>query len=256
MKVVLLAGGFGTRLAEYTDLIPKPMVRIGDKPILWHIMKIYSYYGHKDFILALGYKSEVIKNFFLEYASYSSDIQVDFNSGQVTKLNKSDLDWKVTLVDTGKNSMTGGRIKRLQKYIGNESFMCTYGDGVSNIDIEKLIHHHKSKSKIATISTVHPSARFGELTIINDEVKSFKEKPQTNQGWINGGFFVFEPEIFEYLEGDQTVLEESPLENLAKNNQLTAFKHEGFWQCMDNVRDRNYLQKLWEKNEAYWKLWN
>jgi len=256
LKVVLLAGGFGTRIAEYTDLIPKPMVRIGDKPILWHIMKIYSFYGYKDFILALGYKSEVIKNFFLEYASYSSDIKVDLKSGQVTKLNNSDLDWKVTLVDTGNNSMTGGRIKRLQKYIGNESFLCTYGDGVSNIDIEKLIQLHKSKSKIATICTVHPSARFGELTIINDEVKSFKEKPQTNQGWINGGFFVFEPEIFEYIEGDQTVLEESPLENLAKNNQLAAFKHEGFWQCMDNVRDRNYLQKLWEKNEAHWKLWD
>ena len=237
LKVVLLAGGFGTRIAEYTELIPKPMVKIGNYPIIWHIMNIYSYYGYNDFVIALGYKSEVIKNYFLDYVSNTSDIYLDLKSGKVDQLSKSKLDWKVTLVETGLNSMTGGRIKRLRKYIGDERFMCTYGDGVSNVNINDLVDMHKSKSKIATVTTVHPVARFGEVEIENDEVKSFAEKPQTGQGWINGGFFVFEPEIFDYIDNDETVLEALPLENLAKNNQLSAFRHEGFWQCMDTIRD-------------------
>ena len=256
MKVVLLAGGFGTRIAEYTELIPKPMVKIGNYPIIWHIMNIYSYYGYNDFVIALGYKSEVIKNYFLDYVSNTSDIYLDLKSGKVDQLSKSKLDWKVTLVETGLNSMTGGRIKRLRKYIGDERFMCTYGDGVSNVNINDLVNMHKSKSKIATVTTVHPVARFGEVEIENDEVKSFAEKPQTGQGWINGGFFVFEPEIFDYIDNDETVLEALPLENLAKNNQLSAFRHEGFWQCMDTIRDKKYLETLWQSNKAEWKLWN
>lgn len=256
LKVVLLAGGFGTRIAEYTELIPKPMVKIGNYPIIWHIMNIYSYYGYNDFVIALGYKSEVIKNYFLDYVSNTSDIYLDLKSGKVDQLSKSKLDWKVTLVETGLNSMTGGRIKRLRKYIGDERFMCTYGDGVSNVNINDLVDMHKSKSKIATVTTVHPVARFGEVEIENDEVKSFAEKPQTGQGWINGGFFVFEPEIFDYIDNDETVLEALPLENLAKNNQLSAFRHEGFWQCMDTIRDRKYLENLWQSNKAEWKLWN
>jgi len=256
LKVVLLAGGFGTRLAEYTDLILKPMVKIGNKPILWHIMKIYSYFGFNDFIIALGYKSEIIKSYFLDYINNSADISVDLSNGEIKTLKKTNLNWKVTLVDTGLNSMTGGRIKRLEEYIGNESFLCTYGDGVSDININELVKFHKSNSKIATISTVRPSARFGELIVDGEEVKSFKEKPRTQQGWINGGFFVFNPEIFKYLKDDKTVLEEYPLEKLASENQLSAFKHEGFWQCMDNVRDRNFLQDLWDRDMANWKLWN
>ena len=252
----MLAGGFGTRIAEYTELIPKPMVKIGNYPIIWHIMNIYSYYGYNDFVIALGYKSEVIKNYFLDYVSNTSDIYLDLKSGKVDQLSKSKLDWKVTLVETGLNSMTGGRIKRLRKYIGDERFMCTYGDGVSNVNINDLVDMHKSKSKIATVTTVHPVARFGEVEIENDEVKSFAEKPQTGQGWINGGFFVFEPEIFDYIDNDETVLEALPLENLAKNNQLSAFRHEGFWQCMDTIRDRKYLENLWQSNKAEWKLWN
>ena len=256
MKVVLLAGGFGTRLAEYTDLLPKPMVEIGRKPILWHIMKIYSHFGFNDFIIALGYKSEIIKRYFLDFLKTSSDFTIDLSNGEVTILKKTNLNWKVTLVDTGLNSMTGGRIKRLEEYIGNESFLCTYGDGVADINICELVKFHKSNSKIATISTVRPSARFGELIIDGEEVKSFKEKPRTNQGWINGGFFVFDSDIFKYIKDDKTVLEEYPLEKLASENQLSAFKHEGFWQCMDNVRDRNYLQDLWENDMANWKLWD
>lgn len=252
MKVVLLAGGFGTRLAEYTDLIPKPMVTIGDKPILWHIMNLYSKFGHKDFFIALGYKSEVIKDFFLNYKVLNSDFEIDLKSGVLNIFSTDTIDWKVNLVSTGEYTMTGGRLKRMKNYIGNESFLLTYGDGLSNVNINDLIKFHKSHGKLVTITAVRPAARFGELEIINNNVKNFKEKPQLHQGWINGGFFVIEPEFFNYLDDDSTVLEQSPLEKLAADGQLMAYLHDGFWQCMDTKRDRDMLQELLISGNAPW----
>lgn len=254
MKAILLAGGFGTRLAEYTDTIPKPMVPIGGKPILWHIMNIYSSFGHKDFYLALGYKSEYVKEYFLNYKVLNSDFTVDLASGLVSTHSSTNLDWRVTLVDTGLNSMTGGRVKRLQSFIGNETFLLTYGDGVSNVNINKLIQYHKNHGKMVTVTSVRPSARFGELDISDGLVKSFQEKPQTTQGWINGGYFVIEPQFFDLISGDSTVLEKEPLEEVAKMGELMAYQHDGFWQCMDTKRDRDYLEELWISGSAPWKI--
>jgi glucose-1-phosphate cytidylyltransferase len=254
VKVIILAGGFGTRLSEYTETIPKPMVTIGGRPILWHIMNSYSYFGNKDFYLALGYKSELIQEYFLNYNLLNSDFTVDILSGGIKNLQANDADWCVSLVDTGLNSMTGGRVRRMQSLIGNETFMLTYGDGVSNIDIEALVKFHKSHGKMATISAVRPAARFGELTIEDQKVVSFKEKPQTSKSWINGGYFVLEPEFFELIDGDETILEREPLEKAASIGELMAFHHDGYWQCMDTKRDRDNLEELWASDKAPWKV--
>ena len=253
MKVVILAGGFGTRLSEYTQSVPKPMVSIGGKPILWHIMKTYARYGHTDFYLALGYKAESIKGYFLNYRSLNSDFTIDLENGTLTAHQKDDVNWKVTMVDTGLNSMTGGRVRRMQDFVGNETFLLTYGDGLADIDIEALVDFHKSHGKMVTVSAVHPSARFGELDMDGKTVTSFKEKPQTTQGWINGGYFVVEPEFFDLIQGDDTVLEKSPLENVAKMGELMSYQHTGFWQCMDTKRDKDSLEELWQTGDAPWK---
>lgn len=254
MKVILLAGGFGTRLAEYTEAIPKPMVTVGGRPILWHIMRSYAYYGHKDFLVALGYKSEIIKDFFFRYRSLNSDFTVDLASGLVTPHETDQVDWRVTLVDTGLHSMTGGRVKRLQPFIGNEAFMLTYGDGLANIDLEALLDFHRSHGKMVTVTAVHPSARFGELMIESDQVLSFQEKPQMGLGWINGGYFVFEPEFFDLITDDATILEREPLEQAASLGELMAYRHDGFWQCMDTKRDRDLLEDLWQSGKAAWTV--
>ena len=254
MKIVLLAGGFGTRLSEYTDSIPKPMVEIGGKPIIWHIMKRYADYGYKDFVIALGYKADVIKNYFASYHLGQNDYTVNLSTGGTTMSSSGDLDWNVTLVDTGLNTMTGGRVKRLQQVIGNDDFMVTYGDGLSNIDIHKLIQFHKNSGKIATLSAVFPTARFGELDIDDsNNVKTFMEKPQLGTGRINGGFFVFNSRIFDFIEGDETILERDPMENLVAENELAAYKHDGFWQSMDTIRERQILEELWKSGKALWK---
>lgn len=254
MKVIILAGGYGTRLSEHTDIIPKPMVNIGGKPILWHIMKSYAHFGHRDFNLALGYKAEVIKEYFLNYQSLNSDFSVNLSNGEVNPHVIEDIDWRVTLINTGIDSMTGGRLKRMKSYINNETFMLTYGDGVSNIDIDALLKFHKSHGKMVTISAVHPNARFGELQIKENKVIAFEEKPQTSQGWINGGYFVIEPEFFELIEGDATVLEREPLEKAAAAGELMAFHHDGFWQCMDTKRDHDYLEELWQGDNVPWMV--
>lgn len=254
MKVVILAGGFGTRLSEYTETIPKPMVTIGGRPILWHIMRSYAHYGHKDFYLALGYKAEVIKEYFLHYRSLNADFTVDLSSGAVDSHHTDDTDWRVTLVHTGLESMTGGRVKRLKPFIGNEPFMLTYGDGVANVDLGALLDFHRSHGKLVTISAVHPSARFGELEMVNKRVVAFEEKPQTGQGWVNGGYFIIQPEFFDLIEGDKTILEREPLEKAAEMGELMAYKHEGYWQCMDTKRDRDYLEELWESGKALWRV--
>jgi len=254
MKVILLAGGFGTRLSEYTDLIPKPMVPVGGKPILWHIMKTYAHFGHKDFYVALGYKAEVIKDFFLNYKALNSDFTVDLDSGLVTPHQVDSVDWRVTLVNTGDTSMTGGRVKRLKSFIGNETFMLTYGDGLADIDLQALLDFHKSHGKMITVSAVRPAARFGELEI-NDygEVTSFHEKPQLHDGWINGGYFVIEPSFFDLIAGDSTLLEREPLERAAAAGELMAFHHDGFWHCMDTKRDHEMLEAMWLK-DAPWAI--
>jgi glucose-1-phosphate cytidylyltransferase len=252
MKVVILAGGFGTRLSEYTESIPKPMVTVGGKPILWHIMNRYASYGHKDFVLALGYKAEVVKNYFLSMSSANSDFTLDMASGQIQVHDESNIDWKVTLVDTGLETMTGGRVKRLQKYVGNDPFMLTYGDGLSDVNFDELTEFHKSHGKLLTVSAVRPIARFGELSMEGDLVTSFQEKPQVTRGWINGGFFVCQSEIFDYIDNDDTILEREPLETISNQSQLMAFRHDGFWQCMDTKRDKDFLEELWKKKQAPW----
>ena len=251
MKTVILAGGYGTRLSEYTDNIPKPMVSIGDRPMIWHIMNLYSNYNFKNFVLALGYKSDFIKDYFTNIHKKLSNFSINLSNGELEIINGPILDWKISLIDTGLNSNTGGRIKRLEKYLSNSRFMVTYGDGLSNINIQKLLDFHNHHGKIATISAVRPSARFGELSIDHDKVTSFKEKPQVEKGWINGGFMVFEPKIFDYLSGDETILEREPLENLSKDGQLMAYKHEGFWQCLDTKRDKEYLEQLFVNNPPW-----
>jgi glucose-1-phosphate cytidylyltransferase len=254
MKVVILAGGFGTRLSEYTQTIPKPMVRIGNKPIIWHIMRSYAHSGNRDFYLALGYKSEIIKDYFLQYHALNSNFTVDFSTGEVDSYESDDNDWRVTLVDTGLESMTGGRIKRLKSFIGNETFLLTYGDAVSNINIANLIKFHNSHGKMVTVSAVHPAARFGELEIDGQKVVSFQEKPQLSQGWINGGYFVIEPQFLDLIQGDDTILEREPLEKVANMGELMAYHHEDYWQCMDTKRDRDNLEDLWNSGNAPWKV--
>lgn len=256
MKVVILCGGFGTRLSEETIVKPKPMVEIGDKPILWHIMNIYSAYGFNEFVLALGYKGEVIKEYFLNYYYHQSDLTIDLKSGKVRATNSVNKDWLVNLVDTGQNTMTGGRLYRLRDKLKDGTFMLTYGDGVGNVDLRKLLEFHRRYGKIATFTAVRPPARFGGISFDGDRVAAFQEKPQTGEGWINGGFFMFEPKIFEYIKGNDTVLEREPLENLAKDGQLMGYKHEGFWQCMDTLRDKQLLEKFWNSGNAPWKVWN
>jgi glucose-1-phosphate cytidylyltransferase len=254
MKVVILAGGLGTRLSEYTVSIPKPMVTIGGRPILWHVMKTYAHYGHNNFFLALGYKAEVIKDYFLHYSNLNADFTIDLSNGAIKSHQKDEIDWKVTLVQTGVDSMTGGRVKRMQKYVGNEPFLLTYGDGVSNINIAELLKFHRSHGKMVTVSAVHPIARFGELEISKGQVKSFQEKPQTTQGWINGGYFVIEPEFFDLIRGDDIILEKGPLETAAKNGELMAYHHNGFWQCMDTKRDRDALENMWLSENPPWMV--
>jgi len=254
MKVIILAGGFGTRLGEYTETIPKPMVMIGGLPILWHIMQRYASYGHKDFFIALGYKAEVIKNYFFSLNDPNFDTSFDLTSCQLEIRDLNGLNCKVTLVETGQESMTGGRVRRMQPYIGEETFMLTYGDGVADIDINLLVDFHKKHEKMVTVTAVHPAARFGELDLDGDLVKSFQEKPQINRGWINGGFFVCQSEFFNLISDDATILERDPLEKVSSQKQLMAFKHEGFWQCMDTKRDKDFLEELWIKDRAPWKI--
>jgi glucose-1-phosphate cytidylyltransferase len=254
MKVILLAGGFGTRLAEYTDTIPKPMVPVGGKPILWHIMQTYAHYGHKDFYVALGYKAEVIKEYFLNYRVLNADFTVDLASGAVTHHQVDPVDWRITLVNTGDATMTGGRVKRMQSFIGNETCMLTYGDGVADIDLDALLAFHRSHGKMITVSAVRPGARFGELEMNGSHVVSFQEKPQMHDGWINGGYFVVEPEFFSSIAGDSTLLEREPLEQATQAAQLMAYRHEGFWQCMDTKRDHELLESLWARGDAPWAV--
>ena len=257
MKVLILAGGLGSRLSEETTLKPKPMVEIGGKPILWHIMKIYSANGFNDFIICCGYKGYMIKEYFANYFMHQADITVDLGKNSV-EIHKSKAEpWKITLVDTGMNTMTGGRIKRVMDYVGNKSFMLTYGDGVSNINIKALVEFHRKAQKLATVTAVKPSGRFGAIALSEEyTVKSFTEKPAADGSWINGGFFVLEPGIFDYLKDDDaTVWERSPLESLAKDNQLAAFKHTGFWRPMDTLRDRIELDNMWNTGKAEWKIW-
>lgn len=257
MKVVLLAGGLGTRISEESHLKPKPMIEIGDMPILWHIMKTYSHYGFNDFIICCGYKGYVIKEYFADYYLHRSDVTFDFaSSNEMIVHNNLAEPWKVTLVDTGLNTMTGGRVKRVQKYIGNESFMLTYGDGLSNVNIKKLVEFHEAHGKLATVTAVQPSGKFGALDLSEENVvNSFQEKPRGDGSWINAGFFVMQPEVFNYISDDQTILEREPLECLAKEGELVARKHDGFWQPMDTLRDRMKLEELWSADQAPWKLW-
>ncbi len=254
MKVMILAGGFGTRLSEYTEMLPKPMVAIGGKPILWHIMNTYASFGHKDFYIALGYKAQLIKEYFLNYQSLNADFTVDLANGSVETFSNSSIDWRVTLVDTGLNSMTGGRVKRLQSFIGNETVMLTYGDGLADINIDALLKFHKSHGKMVTVSAVHPSARFGALGLEGEKVISFEEKPQTTQGWINGGYFVIEPEFFDLIEGDDAILERGPLEKVSEMGELMSYQHDGYWQCMDTKRDKDHLEELWKSGSAPWRI--
>ncbi len=259
MKVLILAGGLGTRLSEETGLRPKPMVEIGDYPILWHIMKSYSYYGFNDFVILTGYKGHVIKDYFINYYSQYSDISVDMEKNNV-KIHRTRTEpWRVTMLYTGQNTMTGGRIKKAQEYIGNEPFMLTYGDGVSDVNIKKLVEHHKESGKLVTMTSVQPSGKFGAISIESDNsISSFVEKPKGDGAWINGGFFVCEPEVFDYLnvDDDSVVFEKEPLQKLAHEGQMNAFKHEGFWQPMDTLKEKNDLTKLWLSGKAPWAVWS
>lgn len=255
MTVVILCGGRGSRFTEETEVRPKPMVEIGGKPILWHIMNIYAAHGFSDFTLALGYKGEVIKQYFLNYHAMNANLTLDLGTGEVQTSAHAKCNWRVHLVDTGIQTLTGGRLRRLRDKI-RTTFLLTYGDGVSDINVRKVLEFHLQHRRIATLSAVRPPARFGEIQFDGDRVAQFREKPQTGEGWINGGFFIFEPKIFEYLDGDDTILEKDPLERLAKDGELMAYRHTGFWQCMDTMRDRLVLEALWEKNMAPWKVWN
>ncbi|OPX63689.1 MULTISPECIES: glucose-1-phosphate cytidylyltransferase [unclassified Methanoregula] len=257
MKVVILAGGLGTRLSEETTIRPKPMVEIGGKPILWHIMKIYSHYGFNEFVICLGYKGYMIKEYFANYFLHMSDVTIDIRKNEIETHQSYSEPWKISLIDTGDTTMTGGRIRRIRNYLNDETFMLTYGDGVSNVDISRLLKFHKKQKKTGTLTAIRPPGRFGALQIENDtRIVSFHEKPLGDGGYINGGFFVFEPELFEYLKEDTTVLEREPLEMLAKSGQLNAYKHNDFWYAMDTLRDKNYLEQEWASGRAPWKVWD
>jgi glucose-1-phosphate cytidylyltransferase len=255
MKTVILAGGMGTRFAEETTTRPKPLIEIGGVPIIVHIMRIYAHHGINEFIVACGYLSHVMKNYFLNYYYLESDLTISLKNGTCSVRNSSRLDWSVSLVETGKDTMTGGRLLRLREWIGNDTFMCTYGDGVADINIEKLIEFHKSHGRLATVTSVHPPARFGNLVLDGNSVQRFAEKDQAAEAKINGGFFVFEPSVLDYIPGDDVPLERTPLANIARDGQLMAYQHEGFWQSMDTLRDQRYLEELWSTGRAPWKLW-
>ncbi len=255
MKVIILAGGLGTRLQEETTVKPKPMVEIGGKPILWHIMNIYAHYGSKEFIIAVGYKGDVIKSYFMNYHYLQNSLSIRLRDGQIEAHDTIKQDWTIHLVDTGLDTQTGGRVKRLASWVGKETFMMTYGDGVANINIRELVAFHRRHGKLATVTAVRPPARFGGMRFNGDMVIEFMEKPQIGEGWINGGFFVLEPEVFNYIEGDNTYFERDPLERLALEGQLVAYKHPDFWQCMDTLRDVHLLDSLWQEGKAPWKVW-
>ena len=255
MKIVILAGGLGTRLQEETTVKPKPMVEIGGRPILWHIMKIYAAYGFKEFVIALGYKGEVIKEYFLDYRYRASSLTIHLHTGEAIVRDGDCEDWTVHLLDTGLHTQIGGRVKRVVRFIGNETFMLTYGDGVADVDINQLLTHHRSYGRLATVTAVRPPARFGGIRFDGDLVARFEEKPQTGEGWINGGFFILEPGVDDYIAGDDTIFEREPLEHLAEDGQLVAYRHKGFWQCMDTLRDVRLLESLWQSGQPPWKVW-
>jgi glucose-1-phosphate cytidylyltransferase len=255
MKTVILAGGLGTRLSEATHLVPKPLVEIGGKPILWHILKLYSFYGINHFIICCGYKGYLIKEYFSNYALHMSNITFDMTNSQMEVHRNQAEPWLVTLVDTGENTMTGGRLKRVRDYIGPETFCLTYGDGVGDVNLRELLQFHAAQQTLATVTAVQMPSRFGVLEVSANRVISFQEKPQNDNSWINGGFFVLEPKIFEYIEGDATVWEESPLKRLSREGQLSAYQHTGFWQMMDTLRDKNKLEELWNSGQAPWRIW-
>jgi glucose-1-phosphate cytidylyltransferase len=255
MKVAILAGGVGSRLAEETEIKPKPMVEIGGRPILWHIMRHYAHFGFKDFVIALGYKGEVIKKYMIDYANLSSNLSVDLSTGKVDIAGGDRPDWRVQLVDTGIPTLTGGRIKRLEPFLRDGTFMLTWGDGVSDVNLQELLKFHRSHGKLATMTAVRPPARFGHLVFEGDRVAEFLEKPQAMEGWINGAFFVLEPEVFKYIDGDEIQWEREPMERLAADGQLMAYRHSSFWQCMDTLRDKKLLEDLWQKGGAPWKVW-
>jgi glucose-1-phosphate cytidylyltransferase len=256
MKVVLLAGGLGTRLSEETVLKPKPMVEIGGMPILWHIMKIYAAHGFNDFVVCLGYKGYVVKEYFANYFLHKSDVTIDMSDNSIKVHDSQAEPWKITLVDTGNESMTGGRIKRIQPHVGNEPFMLTYGDGVSDVNITELVKFHQSHGKHCTVTAVQPSGRFGALNLAEDQtVQSFMEKPKGDGAWINGGFFVCQPEVFDYIDGDSTIFEKEPMEKIAADGEMKAFHHSGFWKPMDTLRDKHELEEDWSNNVAKWKIW-
>jgi glucose-1-phosphate cytidylyltransferase len=256
MKTVILAGGMGTRLTEETQSKPKPMVEIGGQPILWHIMKHYAGHGFNEFVIALGYRGEAIKRYFVEYPLVRGNVSIDLASGEVSRHDSGLENWRVHLIDTGLHTITGGRVKRLRPWIGRETFLLTYGDGVSNVELTRLVDFHRRHGKMATVTAVRPPARFGGLTLEGDCVQQFTEKPQIGEGWINGGFMVLEPGVFDYLKGDDPSLEADGLENLAANRQLTAYKHDQFWQCMDTLRDLRLLEGLWQSGQPPWKTWD
>jgi glucose-1-phosphate cytidylyltransferase len=256
MKVAILAGGFGSRLAEETEIRPKPMVEIGGRPILWHIMMHYDFFDFKDFIILLGYKGEIIKKYMVDYCSMHSNLTVNMKNGEVKYHNHSPHDWTVQLIDTGIRTQTGGRVKQLEPYTKKETYMLTHGDGVSDVNLKKLLEFHRSHGKLATITAVRPPARYGYMQFEGVQVTQFTEKPQIGEGWINGAYFVFEPGVFDYIEGEETVLEREPLERLAEDGQLMAFKHTSFWQCMDTLREKYILESYWQSGNAPWKVWD
>jgi len=255
MKAVILAGGFGTRISEETHVKPKPMIEIGGRPILWHIMKIYSHHGINEFIVCLGYKGYVIKEYFANYFLHMSDVTFDMTNNSMEVHHRYTEPWKVTLVDTGDDSMTGGRLKRVKPYLNGESFCFTYGDGVSDVNIVDLINYHTSHGKLATMTAIQPPGRYGSLDIDDNLIRQFQEKPKGDGGWVNGGFFILEPKVLDYIAGDQITWEQEPLEHLAHENQLVAYKHDGFWKAMDTLRDKMNLEELWQTNKAPWKVW-